>query len=727
MSSIRPVLAMVWLFGLLAVPAAVGQAAPPEASADSPVSFDVYGRIEKAPEIVEREREDGSVSAQAPLSIYASGDRAIRLNGAEARQELGFVVSPRADVEQVDLNLRHITSNGLVPDTPHLRVSVNERAVAQLKGLRQPAIEVSTVSIDPDYIESGYNRLWFDGIHRYTYECQNPQAPELWSEIDALGSEIDIVYKRRPFTGRLSELSEIGSPGFGGMKTLTVITSGETPTADHLKWGALSIQGFVNRADGALPEIEHRSLSELTPDASNSIGKSDIVLVGIAEDLAPLLGSDAQQIDDAYLRIMPSPFDETAFMLVVSGTTPEEVTRAATLLTRLDFPLVDDEEMRIPNGTISLETAPAYRASVDAGVTYRLRDLGFRDITVRQKTFETFQADFLMPADYFVPDGEIALLSLDLAYGADLREDSVLNIFLNGAFQQSIWLRQPEGAVIPGYEVRLDARALRPGRNTFGFEVVLTPGEGGQCGLRSDRHLAFAMKDSSTLSIPDSAHFAELPDLSLLRDTGFPFVSHHDDLSVVRLMDDRSETVAAAWTLVAKLHALTAASPGDIEFGYGGDIPSDAHAVFVGAAASFTDSGVSARDVQKAANGVRIGRSGALHAFKSPSADDRLNIIVTASTSTQLLEAVRSLTAPSHWSQVKGAHVEWRRLADTVRTLPADDMFYLGELEPRARIAFFNARQPWGFVGLVVALLLAMGVLLTIAVRYLRSGDSNAS
>lgn len=689
----------------------------------SGAEFDVYGRIETRTDLVTEDIGSGLWRAVAPISYFASGDNTIRLTGANARRTVAFGLSPRIDVVESELRIRHISSVGLVESTPHLRISLNEFAMAQTPALGQPSVQASAIRLDADYLRAGYNTLWFDGIHRYTYDCQDPTAAELWSEVDARGSELDIIYRRRAFSGRLSELRTIVQPGIGGVERLAVLTPGELPTGEHLLWGALGIQALVNRMDGVVPDIEHRGINAFASLPDDELQKSDIILVGTADEVRSIIGDAADDIREAHLELMPSPYDETAFMLIVSGETGEDVRRAAMALNRLDYPLADDRAMTITAGEMPAASVAAFARPVDSSATYRLRELGFSDTSVTQQTYGRFDAQFLAPADYFASEDDEIIFNLDLAYGANLRSDSALNVFLNGDFQKAIWLRESEGAVLPGYEVRVDARSVRPGSNTLGFEVTLTPSEGGECGLRSDKHLAFVLQNSSTVSFPDVSSYAELPDLGLLRDMGYPLVSRDAAPVSVRLLERNSETIAAAWSFVAKTNAVTLANPGSYDFDFGAEAPADAHVLFVGRSTAVAETPSISGAVGRTLDERDLGRTGVLSAFKSPFADDRLYLVLTASTAQQLESVAATVSQPSHWSQLGQGRTEWRTKSDTVASFPADETFSIGTLSDSERIAFLNSQQPMRWVFLLMAFLAAMAVLLAVVARYLRNDD----
>lgn len=156
------------------------------------------------------------------------------------REDLSFALAPQADIKSVRLVLRHATSRAQASTSAHLRLSLNSQFAAQLDaatGLTAGAMD--SVSIVGGF-KPGFNTLGFEAVQRYTFDCQDPTADELWTEIDTERSSLEVSYQRRKFAWTLADLDRFLSPGVGGVEHLTIVTAAGEPRATHLE--ALSTQ-----------------------------------------------------------------------------------------------------------------------------------------------------------------------------------------------------------------------------------------------------------------------------------------------------------------------------------------------------------------------------------------------------------------------------------------------------------------------------------------------------
>ena len=143
-------------------------------------------------------------------------------------------------------------------------------------------------------------------------------------------------------------------------------------------------------------------------------------------------------------------------------------------------------------------------------------------------------------------------LNLNLSYGAAMRQDSVINLKLNDTFIYAIHLKEPDGAHYQNYQITLPLRSFRAGLNTLKFNAELIPSESGECTYVQNRNLIATIYPDSTISIPDAGHVAQLPDLKLFTRTGFPLAQNASAKGTVfKLLDTSSDTVTAAWQLIA--------------------------------------------------------------------------------------------------------------------------------------------------------------------------------
>jgi hypothetical protein len=708
---------------------------------------DIYARYEPLDEIATEQLANGQFRARVPLAAIRAAQGPMRLEGALATETLGLAIAPQADVKTAKLIIRHVTGRGQASADAHLRIGLNRQFIAQLDAATSLTAAMDEITLDPRLFKPGFNLIEFDAVQRYTFECQDPLAAELWTEIDTLRSEVEIVYERRDFNASLADIDAFLSPGIGGVENLVIATAAGDMSADHLEWGALISQTVANHLAYRLPDIDH---TEIMPDGSEKTAfefsngdlgaGADLVLIGTFDEIGHAIAVDPATValEDGYVALRPSPFDASRFMFVIAGHTPEAVSRAVNAISLATFPFADDQETRIteldaPEGVTLGDEPP-----LQTGVAYAFSDLGYETQSFRGFSSANMAVELNLPADTYFEEDDDILLSLDFAYGAGLNTKSVLNIMVNGSFRAAVPLQNPRGEAASGYEVRLPARAFKAGRNRIDLEAELSKDQQGACSSRNDRHLAFMIENSSILHLPETRRFVELPNLKIFSESGYPYTKVSAQPFSVRVADRSSETVAAAWTLVARLGQIHKDQYRGVDFEFAG-VPAETHTLLIGprrALSEFSTSSMSLQSDLSTLVRVRdrvalkdsvttsqvtgLGRNGLLISGENPASEDTLLTVLTAQSSAGLLQAARNLVGPSHWSQLNGSSAVWRSNPATFGTMPAVNSFFVGDLDPRTMVKIQNSRRPWMFILAIGAFLFLAAGLLSGVASYLR-------
>lgn len=709
---------------ILAVPVPALPALAQLAPAAEPV-VDVYARYREDPRITTEPLENGLWLARLPLAALRAQQGSLRLDGADASEEISFAVAPQADIKSARLVMRHVSGRAQEGSRPQLRLSLNGRFAAQVDGVTERAAGVNEVVLDPSSLVAGYNTLRIDAVQRYTLGCQDPDAAELWTDVDTTRSFVEVTYARPSFTGTLADLNAVASAGVGGVEDLGIVIEGGDLTSDGLRWGTLASQAITNRLGYRVPRI-----SRFTAASLQSGGKGvDMVAVGSPEQLAAIAppGLAALKEGTSWLSITPSPADPSRFLIIASGRTPAAIDGALRALAAGDFPLSDSTSLVLAASEVPQGAALPKRTPLRGEGKYTFRDLGFSDASVLGTERGAGRVNFDLPADVHFKAKSEVLFALDFAYGAGLDDKSVINVVVNGAFQLAVRLTNPDGEVTPGYQVAVPAAAFRPGRNEVAFDVELSSPSEGECSARSTRHLAFILKDTSTVTLPHADQFVELPNLALMTEAGFPFNGVEAESFAVRAADAGSATAAAVWTLAAKLGQIHGTAFYDADFGFGLDLP-DMHTLVVGARpdlggflpAEVNMPGQNEAGFSRDFGLVDLGQSGLIIEGQSPSHPGRLVTLVTAETGEQLLASTRALVQPSHWSQIKGSAAIWRENAATIVTRAPSGTFEVGSMSPGDVARLKSGRAPWRWILTIGGALFALAAALALIARYMR-------
>ena len=514
----------------------------------------------------------GTASVSLPLASFMPASKHIRLRYTSDEFTLYVPVSPRSKVKSALLHLQLVNSISLIRERSQLVVRLNGRILAQVK--LNPAQPESSVDIRMPVVllKPGYNQLAFSVAQHYTFQCEDPSAPELWTEIDTIASTVTFDGDLVPLQPSLSDMAQLFDPKLGGDQGLTILTASPLPMRDdQLQWGMLVAQGAALRLQYAPLRVRHETAARSGAASANFPGLkqdtlqfSDSAMIGTKTELAPYLAkSILDAIGGSFLGVYALDADPRRFVLVVSGNTAAEVAQAARAFAFQNFPYPDTPYLLVSAIEYPALADYAGRNSLSQEGVYRFSQLDFKSATVRgiaanslinEEHVRSLELEVVMPADVFAHEDRNVDLILHFSYGAGLRKDSVLNIMLNERFERAIALDQLGGAIYHKYKVAIPLRSFQPGVNKIRFAPRMMPLITGECLAIQTDNLQLTLYEDSTIEMPVAAHFVSMPNLRLLVRTGFPYTTKPDGLAtLVQVASNDSKSIAAAWMLVAKL------------------------------------------------------------------------------------------------------------------------------------------------------------------------------
>ncbi|MER2527930.1 MAG: cellulose biosynthesis cyclic di-GMP-binding regulatory protein BcsB [Candidatus Competibacter denitrificans] len=743
----------------------------------------------------------GAATLERALSHFMAGQQGpLWLRGANAQSDISVPLPARWRSRDLKLNLVYRNSVNLLRDHSQLRVELNGLVIAQFPLDPNRPEGRATIRLPTELLQAGYNQLRFAAAqHTLVGQCEDPAAPELWTQIDAQQSILQLDYERLPVAAHLSQINQIFDRHHWDQARVQIPMIQPKPDDNQLRWGALVAQAAalhleyvplqVNFGPALRAKAEPNLKGQFPQLDPGALGDTDLVLIGVREQLAPFLGPEwAKKVEDGYLAIFPRDDDPTLALLVISGRNEAEVSRAATLLGLLDIAFPDSRETLITALNVPLlppNSGPRYLPTA-TGV--RFEQLGVPTTTLGSP---------LQPASLFASTGSASgdgraarqvlsvefwaassglyaggtpkgTLSLHFSYGAGLRRDSVLNILLNGKLVKGIALDNFQGGDFNGYKVEFPLNLVQAGRNKIELVPIMVPSVTDYCDLRQGENLLLTLYDDSSLQLPSASPLAQLPDLRLLTQAGFPFL--HDpqgkDLAV-RVMGTAPESIAAAWTLLARLAQITALPLHQAQIGFDPDVK-DRETIIVGPLdslepaqiralpISFGDAssqvhypmpatvGASAmsggwleqrlaeiehwfnpqpggaleiRTAQAELRGKPLDRYAALTAFQSPTQAGRSVLLLTAREPALLQERAWQLAQPGYWYNLRGAVALWSDRPDSLRWQDAESHYMVGEGAAGTRLSHYFSYYPWALLIITFLLLLGLALFLLALLR----------
>lgn len=749
------VLALVWV--ILALPLAAlakpaSKSSPPSApTPPAPASPAADPSPAQAP-------KKASLLA-APLQSFMPQPAPLVLRGARGEETLSLPIAKRLTIRRATLHLVATNSVSLLEGRSQLQVRLNGQVIAQIPlNPKLPQIEAE-IDLPVNLLRPGYVPLTFAAAQHYTNDCEDPSAPELWTQIDTAQSWIEIDGVLRDIQPTLAQLGDVFDPKLWGEHRLTIVAPELNP--EVLRWGGLGAQaaalylGYAPltvrfAAAGKPLSTTDELLLRLDP---KTVPQGDAILVGTAEMVAPYLGASlAQQITGPFLALLPLSRATPLYVLVASGRNSDEVDTALRAATIVTYPYPEEttaivKQIELP----PLPENPGPRM-VYPNQKVPFARLGFDTVSF-SGLYGHKELEFTLPADLFAPDNTMVHLRLRFAYGAGLREDSVLNLFLNGQFLAAIPLAAREGGYFRDYTVSIPLTSLLPGRNVITFAPNMVPLVTGRCLMVNTENLRLTIFDDSLIELPNTARIASLPDLELLARTGFPYSRNPYGADVLfSLTQNDPDAAAAGWMVAAKLAQLRNLPLLDARWQIGATrLDAVAHAIVVGSAATLPQSltqalplrlgevstapypliaspagpgelgflgqlkawlsekfqitlppplPVTAWTTQK---GMGLGTQGAVMQSELPEQSGALVTVVTASSGATLAAQTDFLVQPAVWSQLRGDLTLWHE-DERVANQWVGDRFTIGEASTSAQLGFILSRHPW-FWGIVIGVL----------------------
>ncbi|MDD5200222.1 MAG: cellulose biosynthesis cyclic di-GMP-binding regulatory protein BcsB [Terrimicrobiaceae bacterium] len=506
-----------------------------------------------APAAADRSLVNAS-TVRLPLRQLIGPKEPIYLMNAQSTYTLFMPLSARYGVRSCKLHLNFTNSIALLSERSTLRVVLNDKVIAQFFLTRNEPDHTVDIEIPVKYLEIGPNQFQFVVSQHYTLECEDPAAPELWTQILPDESYFEAVITWNRIYPKLSLLQDLIDRKLWEPYRYHVCfpngaSGGISPT--QLSWGSIVAQGVGLN-------LEYRPLTVTTGGAL--LAGVDNIVVGQQNELTQYLtATEIGAINGSFIAIKALPGDPTHFLLVISGRSEEEVGQAAYAFSLINFPLPDSQYAQVdrinfPQKDFWVRNAPVK----DPGV-YSFRQLGLeKNASIHGWNTGSVQLQTYMPGDLSQDDPSNIELRLHFAYGAAFRQDSVLNMFVNREFQYAIRMDDLRGAVAYGYKVYLPVKAFQPGRNLVEISPTMVPIVTNHCEMVQNENLWFTLYRDSDFVVPGLQKKARLPSFTLFSQTAFPFTSAPDGTGLAVFVAAKDNpTICATWMLLAKMAQIS--------------------------------------------------------------------------------------------------------------------------------------------------------------------------
>ncbi|HLO75992.1 MAG TPA: cellulose biosynthesis cyclic di-GMP-binding regulatory protein BcsB [Magnetospirillum sp.] len=691
---------------------------------------------------------------EVALSHFYAGSPTLRLRDDASQQDFFISMARTAVVKDAILDLHYINSALLKQGRSILSVRLNETTLAQIRLDPTQPMGQAKLRLPAELWRAGYNKLSVAVTQHYTDTCEDPESPELWTELDLARSRItfDMAPLDRPYL--LSDLGSLFSPGLGGQRQVTLLTA-PGGGADRLRREALPYvaQALALRRQFAPLQISHTPWLDARGAYLPQAGAQGAVhvVVGTSEQLAAILPPQDLPVVDGPKALLTGTGRGRA-RLVVTGRTDDEVIAAARNMAVMIDALTQDAQVTFPaDGRTAPPLPLAGRASMEGGKTYRFEALGFQTIDLQGAGLRQVQVQLPLPADFYTHENAKGQLSLDFAYGAGMGPGSVVNITLNGKRVHGLLMDNKDGESFHKYLIQIPVRLMVPGANVLTLDISTRPQiAGGDCTGVKSRHLLFQLFSSSTITIPEAGHAAVLPDLARFAMSGFPYVAANGRATGTVYVAS-PELMGGALTLIGKMaqtargsvdgwrvetglpkglsgQAIVLATTAQLESDSFGDwslslsrikkwpyralqdlrTVSDQPQLTLGSLSSAlfgekADPGIAAAG-ETVSQRSSLGQRAVLAASRNPNgkADETLTVIAADSAAT-LTARMNDLVDPRVWGQMRGDLVAWQDREDPMFTIQVADHYEVAQDDWLLMLRLTFSTNPWYWVGATAA------------------------
>lgn len=681
-------------------------------------------------------------TVKVPLQKFTAAS-ALEMRCISGGQNLAIPIPERWQVNNAVLSLHYTISNNLISDMSQMVIKVNGELVTQLKLDSQAPGTTHDIQIPARLLKPGYNTLTFQVAQHYQRnQCEQPCAPDLWTNINVTESSVQLDYDMKPIPLKLGEATTwIFDPKQFPEATVNMVA--DTSTPDAVTMVGMAASGIARRFDYRKVKFSHSA--DIKPNVDNVlIGTTAFVSGVLAKYGIRLDAADGGLIKVFYVPKSDGGKDGLHALFVVAGDQPASLKIAAETFANMSLPYPGTDEMHAYAFSMPDISMYSGRDELVPDKKYAFSTLGMTSASFlgfsgkpSAKGFVNPASDlsFRLPPDFLIKQNQYAKLVLNFSYGAGLRQDSALSLALNDKQIRDIHLDSPDGNFIDGYKIDIPTYLFKPGSNTLSFKPYLNTARQ-VCDASNTDGLFVTVFGNSTLTFPPMPHFVEMPRLDLFALNGFPFTRWPDGYNtLVYLPQHDSGSIDTALDLIGLITQrngfplfgtqIVFAEPKDwqgemLVVGEAASIPKS-----VMAQAQFQPTGIAnvpypvsrgwdsetSIAISKQQAGLGEG-SGLLMEFESPNKKGRSVVVATAQTEKDLLTLGDALLSPGVLANITGdaALIQLDVPDYDVISLKAGKKYATGDKGGISDINAFLYAHTYVFYGLIVLAILALSM-----------------
>ncbi|MDD2776988.1 MAG: cellulose biosynthesis cyclic di-GMP-binding regulatory protein BcsB [Gallionella sp.] len=467
------------------------------------------------------------------LSLKDLGEeRAVRLVGGDVASSIDFSFHTVDIVKRLRLKLHYSYSNTLNPQTSYLQIALNGQPVGKLALPKGTSENVRTViEIDPLYLQD-WNHLSFQFIsHLEKPFCDNPRDQQLWIQLNNKDTLIEADVDTLPLSNELTlfplpffDKHDIRDP------TLTVVLP------KHPSWGTLKSAGIMASWFGSLVDwrkVHYASYLDALP-------MQDAIVLATASDHIEGLVLPPISNGVATISVVKNPRNPNTSLLLIVGRDEESLIKASQALVLGKVPLEGDmQSVQVPSMPKHIPFDSTKWLPIGGKIP--LGDIvPAEKLSARGLFLTPHQMVLHLPPNIY--RAETTSIPVDFSFESsnNTRYLTRIEAFFNDIrFQYEVFDKPIETAparIKHRLQLNIPTKNLT-GRDTITVRFVFTDKTVAVCNealvideIKVDPH--------SIIDLSKLSRYVELPDLSYLAYTAYPFSKYADLSETAVLMPD---------------------------------------------------------------------------------------------------------------------------------------------------------------------------------------------
>ena len=500
-------------------------------------------------------------TVKLPLQEFTAAP-SLEMRCVSGGQNLSVPIPDRWNIHKLNLGLHYTVSNNLISSISQMVVRFNGEIVTQIKLDAQAPGATVDIPLPLAHLETGYNTVTFQVAQHYQKDqCEQPCAPDLWTNISVKDSFVQIDYDLKPLPLRMGEATGwVFDPKQFPETAVNLVI--DDSTQESLTLASIAASGIARHFDYRKVRFTHSS--DLQPGMDN-------VLVGSARFAGSVLSKYGLALtpgDSGLIKMyhLPGPGGDTAddrhALFVVTGSSDKPLKIAAETFANMSMSYPGTDELHAYEFNMPDISMYGGRQVLSSDKVYDFSAMGMSTSsfygfsgkpTKREYAGTGTELDFRLPPDFLIKQNQYAKLVLNFSYGAGMRPDSALSISINDKQVRDIHLDNADGNYIEGYKIDLPTYLFKPGQNKITFRPYLNI-QRQVCDAVNTDGLFVTIFDNSTLYFPPMPHFVEMPKLELFALNGFPFTRWPDGFeTMVYLPKHDSASIDTALDLIGMI------------------------------------------------------------------------------------------------------------------------------------------------------------------------------